>query len=322
MSAPEISVVVPSHDRPLRLRWLLNALEEQTLERERWEVVVGHDSSRSETDDLLRSHPLAEAGVLRRVTLSPGSAMPGGNRNAALGLARAPLIAFTDDDCRPPPDWLARALDAATRHPGDIVQGATRPDPWERASWDAAPWARSQQISPPVPWAQTCNIVYPRELIDRVGGFDERILTGEDTELAVRAQQTGARLVGAPEVLTYHAVETPWLGRHLRSLWRWQHLPYLIKKHPSLRDSFTLWAFWKPTHLWLPVAAAGAALERRNPLYALLILPWLAHSAPNRGTNPRGRYRALLEMPGRLAIDLTEMAALARGSIRSRTFFL
>ena len=33
---PEIAVVVPSHDRPLRLRWLLNALEEQTLDRSRW----------------------------------------------------------------------------------------------------------------------------------------------------------------------------------------------------------------------------------------------------------------------------------------------
>ena len=31
---PEIAVVVPSHDRPVRLRWLLNALEEQTLPRE------------------------------------------------------------------------------------------------------------------------------------------------------------------------------------------------------------------------------------------------------------------------------------------------
>ena len=39
-SSPEISVVVASHDRPLRLRWLLNALEEQTLERDRWEIVV------------------------------------------------------------------------------------------------------------------------------------------------------------------------------------------------------------------------------------------------------------------------------------------
>ena len=112
MAAPEISVVVPSHDRPLRLRWLLNALEEQTLSEDRWEVIVGHDSAGPETERLLREHPLAARGVLRHATLPPGSAPPGANRNAAWRMARAPLIAFTDDDCRPPAEWLAVALAA------------------------------------------------------------------------------------------------------------------------------------------------------------------------------------------------------------------
>src|SRR5688572_22134714 len=104
---PEIAVVVPSHDRPLRLRWLLNALEEQTLDRDRWEVIVGHDSAGPETEEILRTHPLAQAGVLRHVTLAPGTAPPGRNRNAAWRLTEAPLVAFTDDDCRPPREWLA-----------------------------------------------------------------------------------------------------------------------------------------------------------------------------------------------------------------------
>src|SRR5687767_2596840 len=115
MSTPEIAVVVASHDRALRLRWLLNALEEQTLERDRWEIVVGHDSEGPETDELLTTHPLALSGSLRHVTLPPGSAPPGANRNAALRIVRAPLVAFTDDDCRPPRDWLANALKAAHR---------------------------------------------------------------------------------------------------------------------------------------------------------------------------------------------------------------
>jgi len=55
---PEIAVVVPSHDRALRLRWLLNALEEQTLPRERWELIVAHDSSTPETAALLAAHPV------------------------------------------------------------------------------------------------------------------------------------------------------------------------------------------------------------------------------------------------------------------------
>src|SRR4051812_13976662 len=144
----DLSVVVASHDRPLRLRWLLNALEEQTLERARWEVVVAHDSRGPETEALLRDHPLAAAGVLRHLTFAPGPG-PAQKRNAAWRAATAPLIAFTDDDCRPPPDWLARLLAAAAARPGAMVQGATRPDPDERELLLRAPHARSQDITPP-----------------------------------------------------------------------------------------------------------------------------------------------------------------------------
>src|SRR4051794_18197745 len=117
-SAPEISVVVASHDRAVRLRWLLNALEEQTLPPECWEVVVGHDSAGPETEELLRTHPLAASGRLSHVRLPPGSAPPGANRNAALALARGETVAFTDDDCRPPTQWLEHALAAARQQPG------------------------------------------------------------------------------------------------------------------------------------------------------------------------------------------------------------
>src|ERR1700737_3072078 len=105
-AAPELCVVVPSHDRPLRLRWLLNALEEQTLERGRREVVVAHDSRDSQTPQLLGGPPLAREGTLRELRFPAGSAGPAEKRNAAWRAARAPLILFTDDDCRPPENWL------------------------------------------------------------------------------------------------------------------------------------------------------------------------------------------------------------------------
>lgn len=321
MTAPEIAVVVPSHDRPLRLRWLLNALEEQTLDRGRWEVVVAHDSSGPETEVLLRDHPLARAGILRHVSLPSGSAPPGANRNAGWRAARAPLILFTDDDCRPPPEWLERALTAGHSHPGAIVQGTTRPDPEE---WNLihAPHCHTQWVTPPVAYAQACNIVYPHALLERVGGFDEKLFTGEDTELSVRVQDTGAPFVGAPEVLTYHSILPTLLVTQLRSVWRWQDLPEVIKRHPKLRRHFPLWIFWKRTHAWLPAAVAAAILSRRSRVYGALAIPYLIHAVPRHGTDPRGRLRGLSELPGRVAIDMTEFAALAKGSLRHRTLFL
>src|SRR3954471_11085588 len=89
----EISVVVPSHERPLRLRWLLNALEEQTLARERWEAIVVHDCRGDETARLLAEHPLALAGVLRAKRLEPGTGSPSRQRNVGWRMAAAPLIA-------------------------------------------------------------------------------------------------------------------------------------------------------------------------------------------------------------------------------------
>ncbi|HEX6391289.1 MAG TPA: glycosyltransferase [Solirubrobacteraceae bacterium] len=322
---PDISVCVPSHDRPLRLRWLLNALEEQTLDRDRFEVVVAHDSAGPETEELLTTHPLAKAGVLRHLTFAPGPG-PAQKRNAAWRAARAPLVVFTDDDCRPPAEWLERALDAAHSHPGAIVQGATAVDPDEEVVRLHAPHARFQVVDPPVIWAQTCNIVYPRDVLEACGGFDEAlpVAAGEDTDLALRARAAGTPYVGAPEVLTYHAVEPASLVVRAREVWRWQHLPYLARRHPQVREPMPLRIFWKRTHARLPLMLAGALLiARRRPLLGLLLaLPWVAESLPAYGRSPRGILRALSELPGHALIDLVEFAALVRGSARHRSLLL
>jgi GT2 family glycosyltransferase len=323
-AAPEIAVVVASHDRPIRLRWLLNALEEQTLERERFEVVVAHDSAGEETERLLRAHPLARAGVLRHISFAPGPG-PAAKRNAAWRAARAPVVLFTDDDCRPPADWLERALAAVRAHPEAIVQGATEPDPDELMLLERAPHARTQRIEPPNRWGETCNIAYPRAVLERVGGFDEAlpVAAGEDTDLLQRALAAGGRSVGAPAVVTYHAVEVEPLVVRVRALWRWQHTAYVIKRHPSLRRGFPLGVFWKVRHAKLALALAGAPLARRRPLLAAaLSVPYARHVLPSYGRTPRGLARAVSELPGRAAADAVEMAAVARGSLRYRTLVL
>jgi glycosyltransferase involved in cell wall biosynthesis len=323
-STPDIAVAIATRDRPLRLRWLLNALAEQTLPRERFEVVVGDDSAGDESDELLRTHALAEDGTLRHARLEPGSGGPGANRNAAWRAATAPVVVFTDDDCRPPPEWLERALAAAGRHPGAVVQGATQPDPDELHLERASPHAHTRRVDPPEPWAQACNIIYPRELLERLDGFPTEPVWGEDTDLCVRARRAGAPYVGAPEVLTYHAVVPQSLLAHLRSLPRWADLPGMVRNNPEMREHFPMWIFWKRTHVWLGPAVAGAVLaHRRGAGWGALALPYLIHTLPQQyGTGPRGRLRALSELPARAVIDAAEMAVLARGSVRWRTLFL
>lgn len=321
VSKPLVSVVVASHDRPLRLRWLLNALEEQSLARSGFEVVVGHDSAGPETGALLEHHPLAADGTLRGVALPPGTAPPGANRNAAWRAARAPLVVFTDDDCRPPADWLERVLQAAAERPGLIVQGQTRPDPDEWALL-RAPFRHTQFITPPSGYGEACNIVYPRAVLERAGGFDETLYTGEDADLMLRCRELGVDCIGDERMRTYHAVVPQSFYGLLRSRLRWKDMPEIIRRHPVMRERFPMWMFWKPTHVWFPLAVAAALLSRRGPLYALLAVPWCVHALPQHGTDPRGRLRALSELPAWAAVDAVEFAVLAYGSARSRTLFL
>jgi GT2 family glycosyltransferase len=319
---PEVSVVVPSHERPLRLRWLLNALEDQTLDRSRWELVVVHDSLGDATEELLESHPLGPARVLRHRRLEAGTGTAPHQRNVGWHMARAPLIAFVDDDCRPEPGWLAALLDAAREHPDAIVQGAVRPDPFETDLMRATHF-RTLTVDPPGPFAQTANILYPRALLERVSGFDERMATsGEDTDLALRARATGAAYVGRPDAIVNHAVESFGLRAYLRMTWKWRHLPALVKRHREIRDLYPLGLFWRPSHGWLLLATAGVAAMTIDRRAAVLTLPYARNLLRRHGRHARGRLRSATEAPGKIVVDAVEIGALAWGSARHRTLFL
>lgn len=319
---PAAAVAVTSHNRPLRLRWLLNALADQTFPAERFEVLVAHDSSLPDTEQLLQTHPLSASGQLRHLSFAPGSVLPGAKRNAAWQASHAPLILFTDDDCRPSADWIEQAVGAAQAHPNAILQGRTVPDPDESAALRGAPWAHTVFVRPPTAWAETCNIAYPRHVLEQVAGFDPQLRVGEDTDLALRARRAGAEQIAAPEMLVYHAVEERGLPATLRSLTRWQDMAALVKRHPEVREHVCARVFWKPEHAAWIASLAGVALARRDMRAATLALPWLALSLRHRGHSPRGILRSLIELPGRAAIDGVEIATLAQGSVRHRTLLL
>jgi len=316
--------VVASHARPVRLGWLLDALGEQTLDRSRWEVVVVHDNPDADpTEVLLRDHPLAAEGVLRHHRLPEGTGSPARQRNVGWRDSDATWIAFTDDDCRPRPDWLERMLAAAVTAPEAIVQGATSPDPRE-AHLLRAPRVRTLRVDPPAWACPTCNIVYPRAVLEAVGGFDERFPgpAGEDTDLAARVRETGVPLVAVPDAEVHHAVEAySWSG-WVRLLWKWQHLPAVVGRHPGLREQLPLRVFWKPSHWKLLLAVLGLAGARRARPLALLALPYVAEVALAHGRTPRGVARAATEAPTHAVTDAVEFLALVRGSLRYRTLLL
>ena len=313
-----VSVVVASHGRHLRLRWLLNALDEQTLDRRQWELIVVHTYDEDTARRVIEAHPLSAAGVLRHIAIEPGTGSPSKQRNIGSREARADLLAFTDDDCRPEPDWLERMLAAARAAPGAVVQGRTKPDALERQVL-RAPHVRTLVIDPINPYKQAANILYPRELFERLEGFDERAIAGEDVGLWMRAQEAGAQIVAAPDAVVSHAVESHTLPGIVRQNLKWRYLAYLAKRHPEFRAEMPLRIFWDDDHLRTTAALVGVLGARRKPALALLALPYVRHSMGRRTTGRAAPLIAAAELPGQFVRQVAEVVGMAAGGVRNRT---
>ncbi len=311
-----VSVVVATRDRADRLPALLGALAAQTLPRERFEVVVVDDGSADATSAALADGAV-EIALRHARPRGPAAA-----RNTGWRAASGPIVAFTDDDCRPEPEWLAAGLAAAAAAPGALIQGRTRPEPGDEPRLRDRPRARSIRIDALGPFFETCNVFYPRALLERAGGFDERITTpgSEDTDLALRSLEEGARAAFAPDAVVNHAVSEPTLTQAVRFTWRWRTLAWLVKRHPSLRARFP-WRgrIWRESHGRLLLALAGLALGARRPIFLVWCLPYLSY---RHGWRPAGLARSLADLPGAAAVDLAEVAVLAAASARHRVLFL
>ncbi len=333
LEAVELTVVVPSRDRPLRLRWLLNALAEQQADFE-WEVVVVHDSRGPETEALLRSHPLPQ---LRHITMAPATSGPGPKRDAGWRAARAPLIAFTDDDCIPDPGWLragVAAFEDCCCRDGEDGEGAGPV---------MGVWGRIVVPLPPVPTdyernaaglevaeAATANCFYRRATLAAVGGFDERFTLAwrEDSDLFLTLLERGARLVHAPDAIVVHPVRPARWGISLSQQRKSEFNALLYKKHPALYRRLIQPS--PPWHYYRIVAAllsAIAGIVGRRPRVLLPALgAWLAMTARFcalrlRGTSRAPRHVAEMAVTSALIPPLSVYWRL-RGAARWRVPFL
>ena len=311
-----IAVIVATHDRPRRLAALLAALRAQRRAAD--EVVVVDDGSAAETALVLeRELELGELPV--RVIRLERAGGPAAAREQGWRASAPELIAFTDDDCAPTRDWLAELERAAAANPGRFVQGRTLPDPGEIG--DFGPFSRSIWVRELDPAFQTCNIAYPRELLERIDGFDTvtfgREPGGEDCDLAWRAIAAGARPVFAPGALVHHAVDDVGPLGKLRVAARWTTPMAAYARHAELRrEAFRFGVFWKDIH-WMLFKAVVALLlpSRWHLLRAWLAYPYL------RDVWARGKVEgggpALA--PYFVAHDLIEVGAVARAAVRNRT---
>src|SRR3954452_11622820 len=252
-----MSIVVPTRNRAERLRAMLESLASQ--DGPEYEVVIVDNASDDDTLRVVGDADAASSAHIRALHL-PQPMGPAIARNRGWRAARGALVVFTDDDVVAQPGWLAAIAAAHARDPEAVIQGRTIPDPREADRLSA--FSRSQAASGPGPWFQTCNIAYPRALLEELGGFDESFweAAGEDTDLGWRAVEIGTRVVYEPAALNWHAVHQPGVWRLIRSTQKWRLAVRSAPRHPQLLAALHRRVFWKPAHERLLVAAAGLAL--------------------------------------------------------------
>jgi glycosyltransferase involved in cell wall biosynthesis len=200
---PALSVVVPTRDRPAALERCLGALARQTAPA--LEVVVVDDASR---DDGAVPAAIARACPQARLVRGPGRG-PAAARNVGVRAARGATICFTDDDCRPDPQWAGRLAAACG---GGAAAGTTLADPGAgRCAAAAQLLTHVLQVHSLRPagaaagFAPACNLACAAELA-RALPFDESfpLAAGEDRDWCARVALAGARLSYVPDAVVVH----------------------------------------------------------------------------------------------------------------------
>ena len=197
---PRVSVLVPARDAAATLPDLLAALDRQTVASGVLETIVVDDGSRDATAALARRAggvELVDAGARRGIAAA---------RNLGVRAASAEVFAFVDADCHPEPTWIERGLASVRRLEADIVAGhievtIDRPSPV--ALLDLVHYFDQERYASEG-FGATGNLWVRREVFERVGLFDERLVRGSDREFVARAVEAGFRLRHGPDVVVAH----------------------------------------------------------------------------------------------------------------------
>lgn len=275
------SVIVPTFNAAATLRECLAALQAQTLPADEFEVFVVDDGSTDATAAVASEFPAVK--VLKVPHRGAATA-----RNAGVAAARGPVVAMTDADCAPSPEWLERMITPFSDPDVAGVKGTYRTRQrglvprfvqceYEEKYSQMKRWAT-------IDFVDTYAAAYRREVFLAHGGFDESFPSAsvEDQEFSFRLAKAGCKLVLAPDATVYHYHpetaaayarrkfrigywKVPVHRRHPDKVWRDSHTPATLKLQVVLLPvggALLLASPWQPVALWgSGLAGAGFVLS-------------------------------------------------------------
>jgi len=193
-----VSVIIPIYNGLDDLPDLEACLLQQTLPPEQVEYLLVDNNSQDATLDRLKGfadrasrdgltiRPLSEAEIQSSYAA----------RNRGICAARGEILVFTDADCRPEPEWLARLVAPFETGAVGLVVGEIKALPGD--NWLEQYAERrailSQQFTIAhsfYPYGQTANLAVRKVALHKSGLFRPYLTTGGDADLCWRIQQSG-----------------------------------------------------------------------------------------------------------------------------------
>ena len=205
-ASPLLSIVVPTYRRPHDLSKLLEALNLQKFPRDKFEVVIVDDGGGIPLDEVIA--PFRQRLAITLV--SQKNTGPGGARNYGAALAIGSILVFTDDDCRPAPEWLKAIADALDKKSEALCGGRTCnalvDNPFDQATQALTDYVYNEYrpVDNVGAFFLTNNLAILRKDFLQMEGFDPDMRFGEDREFCRRWVGRGGSLVFVPKALVYH----------------------------------------------------------------------------------------------------------------------
>lgn len=259
-----VSVVVPTYNRPDLLERCLHSLLQQSMHPEQYEVLVCDDGPSAAAEAVVRTaaEKASSALVIRYLPVRDSQG-PAGARNVGWRHARAPIIAFTDDDTLPSGQWLEAGMNAMARGVDAVTGRIEMPLPERFTDYerDAARLEEAEFV--------TANCFLRRDVLERLGGFDERYTSAwrEDSDLHFALLEAGHVIAHEPAALVVHPLREAPFAASIGAQRKVMFDVLLYGKYPALyRERIRRgppWFYLTVTGLLvLALVAAAAGLQR------------------------------------------------------------
>jgi glycosyltransferase involved in cell wall biosynthesis len=277
---PIVSVVVPVYNGEMDLPDLIECLRSQTYPTNRVEYLLVDNKSRDYTSTILQAaakSPNQEGFnqiTIRNLTENTIQSSYAA-RNKGIRASTSEIIAFTDADCRPEPQWLQNLVEPFANLEIGITCGEILALPGNTLLEKHA--ARQNTLSqqhtlahPFCPYGQTANLAVRRQILAQVGLFRPYLTSGGDADLCWRIlRETSYKMYFAENAIARHRHRST--IKQLQSQWHryGESNKYLHELHGvDLMREFTSWEYLYRLARWLlkelPVAAAKCAIARAD----------------------------------------------------------